>query len=141
YSSRTALGWRLIPTPRGASSRADSKRVKSTPIWCSVSPMANPPMPPPAMRTRGSVTTLLFECPLDRRRLVDNCPGGVQSAEALVLEGAHDPAQFGQSLQPADGGVAGLRLAAEIVENVLAVVGAHGDLVVAPAFRLSPRLL
>jgi hypothetical protein len=41
----------LMPTPSGRISRAASSTTHGTPIWCSVSAVARPPMPPPAMMT------------------------------------------------------------------------------------------
>ena len=53
-SSRTAFGWRLIPTPNGRSSRADLKTRTATPIWRHVSAIVSPAMPPPATSTSMS---------------------------------------------------------------------------------------
>ena len=40
-----------MPTPSGRISRTASNTMHGTPIWCSVSAVASPPMPPPAMTT------------------------------------------------------------------------------------------
>src|SRR5690606_31020696 len=56
----------------------------------------------------------------------------------FVLEGAHDAAQLGQPLEAPYGGITRLRPAVEIVEDVLAVVGSHGDLVIGPALPPAP---
>ena len=41
-----------------------------------------------------------------------------------MLERVHDAAQFGQALEPADQGVAGLARVSQVVEQIVAVVGA-----------------
>src|SRR6185437_670372 len=49
--------------------------------------------------------------------------------------------QFRKPLQPADGGIARLSAAVEIVENVMAMIRAERDGPVGAAFRLAPPLL
>ena len=69
YSSRTALGCRLMPTPSGCSSATDSKTMQGTPSWCRVSAAAMPPMPPPAMSTgRVSLVCVVSAMATDCRR-------------------------------------------------------------------------
>ena len=53
----------------------------------------------------------------------------------------HDAAQLGQPLEPPDRRIARLRPPAEIVENVLPMVGPHRDLVIRAARRLALALL
>ena len=47
-----------------------------------------------------------------------------------MAEGRDDAAQFGKALQAADRRVARLRLALQVVENVLAMVRSEGNVVV-----------
>src|SRR5579862_1714050 len=45
-----------MPTPSGRISRTASNTMHGTPIWWSVSAIASPPMPPPAINTGLFVT-------------------------------------------------------------------------------------
>src|SRR5689334_11670845 len=45
----------LMPTPSGRISRTTSNTTQGTPICCSVSAVASPPIPPPAMRTSSAI--------------------------------------------------------------------------------------
>jgi hypothetical protein len=50
-----------------------------------------------------------------------------------VGQSRHYPAQLGQPLQPADGRIAGLCIARQIIKDVLPVVRAHRDRMIGPA--------
>ena len=62
---------------------------------------------------------------------LSNAPGAApKSAEASIYrmgERGHDTAQFRQTFQPSDRRIAGLRLSVQVIENVLPVIGSHGD--------------
>src|SRR6516165_12671264 len=52
-----------------------------------------------------------------------------------------DAAQFRKPLEAADGGIAGLSAAVEVVENVMAMIRTERNRPVGAAFRLAPSLL
>src|SRR5690606_26186692 len=55
-------------------------------------------------------------------------------AKALKLQAAPDPqfqaTKFGQSPQPADGGISGIGLLFEVVQHLVSMIGAHGQTMV-----------
>ena len=58
-----------------------------------------------------------------------------------MLERGHDAAELGEPLEPPDRRIARLAVPPEVVEDVLAVVGAEGNRGVGAAGGAAPRLL
>ena len=71
-----------MPTPSGRISRTASNTMQGTPIWWSVSAVASPPMPPPAMITglfvnaRSDPQPCEFQYPLDGGWSQGQCAAG-----------------------------------------------------------------
>src|SRR5262245_31686596 len=76
YSSRTALGCRLMPTPSGLSAPTASSTRQGTPISRRVSARLSPPIPAPAIRT-GALTLPIHQHEGDAGRLVGAVRPGV----------------------------------------------------------------
>lgn len=78
---------------------------------------------------------------------INPCHAGIKVRSALTLsqpetsvrQGALDAAQLCQPFQPADGGIAGLGPACQVIEDFLAVIGPHRNGVIFTTLRPAAR--